>query len=1268
MPFPKFLQKRNSKKLSFLNQNLRAEGICFDATEKFPEIDAIDWIEQIPDGSDTELCSYLGQLVEEGYANFFDEEIVIPWEDFYALGHHQEHQESLSIISLPNLCPLHPVLNSQGSLFDQNFSISIEWLDKQQSQGRLPSLSGGILTDGDKSYLLQETSWLLASEIRRFNNRSTDERSQQQNELHWGRLRTLANQAHAQLDDFLTHSVVLTVDQLELQLRQTFISGSRVVELEPVIEGVDKVEWLSQFDRYGNVQPHYIITSADGTVTRVLLDKPVQRVLAEVKAMPGRRVAGRKAQALIRNPFATLGEDACQVLDPDAFERALNNSGIVFHEFALFVDKNESGHTRFIKIVLLIDKEATELIEEDPKLLLSTRDNVEKFRAVLMKGIRTQDVCITWKSIDLELQGNARKWLELIENVLLSRWETDPEPLKMGDILNLENYSDRIYDIGVYKPPSVDYIQREDGSPDWMPEAPPVIEITAPGSSEPIQKEITEEDYVLLKKAVEEAGDAKVIEFSNSGIPIDTERAAEIVRTFSPVFEKVVNTKDDANWDDEKSPEASTEIKRQPNLELLYYQNITNDEYAQRRAEVLAFDPKKQPQIPKSLLESVELKTYQLSGLTWLQQLYSHAPEVGGCVFADDMGLGKTLQLLSFMAWYQENDPAPKPALVIAPVALLENWQNEIKKFFGPNMGKITVLHGSAASKAMVPRHEIDPALLEMNLNKFLKDGWADDSHIVLTTYDTVRNLEFSLASNEWGIMVCDEAQYIKNPTAARTRSVKKQNAAFKIACTGTPVENNLADLWSLFDFIQPGFLGALNFFSKTYRRPIEAQCEKDAAAIEAIEQLRKLIEPQVLRRMKYEVADLPPKLEDKNCRNLILSKKQQDLYARVVGQFKENQSDGGDEDGAPSSSPRNMILGILHEIRMICAAAKERGLQLDISADEALYKKHSPKMDWLLTQLGNICQKSNDEKVIIFSEFREIQRLIQRFVHRKFDIKASIINGDSKTDGSMRPTRQKMIDMFQNAPGFNVIILSPLAVGFGVNIQAANHVIHFTRSWNPAKEDQATDRAYRIGQTRPVHVYYPTVRASDFTTFEEKLDLLLSSKRELATDMLNGAADISLSEFGDIEGSDGTVVKTQDRVTPEWLDRMEPNTFENLCAVLWRKQGFDARVTRQPGRRGDGGVDVVAIKKNDGVLIQCKTARDRNKKLGWDAVKEVVGGSAAYSDRHPGIKFRKIVATNRSFNSNAKEQAALNKVEVYEFNDLSELISNYEITSLEIT
>lgn len=527
--------------------------------------------------------------------------------------------------------------------------------------------------------------------------------------------------------------------------------------------------------------------------------------------------------------------------------------------------------------------------------------------------------------------------------------------------------------------------------------------------------------------------------------------------------------------------------------------NIEELSYVENRAAALQLAAAAHPAIPESLLPHIELREHQRRGVAWLQHLFQCSPvHASGCLLADDMGLGKTLQLLTFIAWYLEQPESNDPVLVVAPVSLLDNWENEMRRFFAPRFASVLKLYGAELAGLKFSKNQLPAEVKERGIYNLLRSNWQQGAQVVLTTYETLRDQEFSLARQRWEIMVCDEAQKIKNPAALVTQAAKAVPARFKIACTGTPVENSLTDLWCLFDFIQPGHLGSLNEFGRKYRQPVDDQNENDR---KALDELRSLVEPQILRRLKADVAkDLPVKIELTDCKHLPMSSSQLRLYKSEVGRYHERNA-ALSQVGNQNAS----ILGLLHTMKMICAhphAIYPDGELLDVS----------PKMRWLVKELEKI--KALAEKAIIFTELRDIQRALQLTILDHFGLNVTVVNGDTNASSEKGISRQRLIDAFQEKPGFGVIILSTTAVGFGVNVQAANHVIHFTRSWNPAKEDQATDRAYRIGQTKDVHVYYPTIASDEFETFEQKLDNLLARKRALASDMLNGAGDINVLEL----------------------------------------------------------------------------------------------------------------------------------------------------------
>ena len=408
---------------------------------------------------------------------------------------------------------------------------------------------------------------------------------------------------------------------------------------------------------------------------------------------------------------------------------------------------------------------------------------------------------------------------------------------------------------------------------------------------------------------------------------------------------------------------------------------------------------------------------------------------------------------------------------------------------------------------------------------------------------------------------------------------------------------------------------------------------------------------PQLLRRTKDEVVKLPPKTEDIACRELPISERQRQLYAQALSAHKAKIA------VADSKRVGQAMLGMLHQLKVLCAHPIAMGQAANLHPPLADALSDSPKLAWLLEALERI--KTSGEKVIVFTELREIQRVLQHYIGERFGKRPAIVNGDTDVQSKSGISRQNLIDAFQKQSGFNVIILSTQAVGFGLNIQAANHVIHYTRPWNPAKEDQATDRAYRIGQDKPVTVYYPTVHA-DFVTFEKRLDELLTKKREIAAKTwLNGADDIRLEEFGNFADATGETVLPDRAVGEDELINMDGHAFEAFCALLWSKQGF--QVHRTPVS-GDGGVDVVAIQDGNGLLIQCKSTSRQGQALGWDAVKEVAAGAVAYQRRYPGISFKRMALTNQSFNLAAQEQAKLLGVKLWGKQQLLECMTRHPV------
>jgi Holliday junction resolvase len=1190
-------------------------------------------------GADAELALLLGQLEEEGYAEVRGEAVCLAWQDFYRVAASNEHGASVAALKLPPVEQWRPALSSKETLIDEGFAVSIAgWLDPQglRPQGNV-AIEGAVIKAGNRVSILPESAWRVVESVAQFWARPSSERAADSNRRAWSAIRSHAASAGADMTDFLRKTVVLTPERLRMGMRKGDVGGASMVELQPSFDGAPD-RWLEIFDRIGDVPERYDIPDGHGIV-HVMLAPEVRTVLREIRRMPGRRIAGDRAEAFLRNPFATLGPDAAKVIDPEQFEKARDDAGVSFARFTARVLRDEKGYP--YEMALMVEESIGGEVRSD-ELRFEGAHDLEKFVAKLEARIAASAQCCHWQGYDLEILGDTPDQAKTLREAL--RDMAAPGAVKASEIFDLSKYSDRVEGFGVEKPYYSPFITRKGDDSGWFPENVDFgLCYTPEGGGETVAVVLNEDSMAAFREEASKAQAEKRETFDFPGCPKPVP-----VKWANDALDAIGNARADVAKREFDPNKPATKAKASERKGLVVKPNVDTLDYEERRGALAPTGAP--PKLPASLRPEIALKEHQLSGVAWLQHLWSLSPTAcRGALLADDMGLGKTIQLLTFIAAAIEEKPDIDPFLIVAPVSLLENWKEEIAKFFAPGAMRVLTLYGPSLAEKRVPKRALEEELVRGGATRLLVSGWLGDAQVVLTTYETLRDLEFSLAAQRWSAMICDEAQKIKNPNALVTRAAKKQNARLKIACTGTPVENTLTDIWCLFDFVQPGLLGALKEFGNRYRRPIEAETDEEK---ERVAELKALIEPQKLRRTKAEVAkDLPKKIEVDSCRALPLSDRQRAHYADAVAAFRKRDKSG------PASGLQSP-LGLLQYLRRLCSDPRPPGQVSTDSEPLSDIERRSPKMAWLMGQLREI--EAKGEKVIVFCEFRDLQRTLQRCIGERFGVVPDVINGDTSADSANANNRQRRIKKFQEKPGFGVIVLSPLAVGFGVNIQAANHVVHFTRTWNPAKEDQATDRAYRIGQTKEVHVYYPVVVAHDFLTFDAKLDKLLDWKRGLSTDMLNGSGDVSPADFGDLEAPDGGNAFGNELLGADDIRSMDPDAFEALCALLWSKRGYP-RTIKTP-RSGDGGVDVVAIRGAEGVLIQCKSSSVEGRELGWEAVKDVAAGVGAYAQRHPGVSFSMVAATNQRFNGTARQQAQILRVELVDGDDLESLLAKHPV------
>jgi non-specific serine/threonine protein kinase len=467
------------------------------------------------------------------------------------------------------------------------------------------------------------------------------------------------------------------------------------------------------------------------------------------------------------------------------------------------------------------------------------------------------------------------------------------------------------------------------------------------------------------------------------------------------------------------------------------------------------------------------LRPYQREGLAWLYFLV----ELGlGACLADDMGLGKTIQTLALLLCCKNTIPkrTNKPSLLVIPASLLGNWRNEASRFT-PSL-KLTFLHPAETDRNRIDRIAECP-------EKMLAE-----TDLAVTTYSMLTRQTW-LRDVSWRLVILDEAQAIKNPSTRQAKSAKKLSAQARIVLTGTPVENRIGDLWSLFDFLNPGLLGSATVF-KTFIKTLQAR-EHDRFA-----PLRRLVGPYILRRMKTDrniIADLPEKTEVSSyCR---LSKSQIILYENTVQALKTTL------ETADGMARRGAVLQSLMRLKQICNHPSQ------LNGDG----RYAPVDSGKFIRVREICEEiaSRQEKALVFTQFREITEPLADYLAVVFGRTGLILHG-----GTQVRKRKKLIEQFQSDDGPPFFILSLKAGGTGLNLTAASHIIHFDRWWNPAVENQATDRAFRIGQKRNVLVHKFVTTG----TVEERIDALISEKQKMADGILASNSEENLTELPDDE------------------------------------------------------------------------------------------------------------------------------------------------------
>ena len=798
-------------------------------------------------------------------------------------------------------------------------------------------------------------------------------------------------------------------------------------------------------------------------------------------------------------------------------------------------------------------------------------------------------------------------------------------------------YSDRVIEYGAFIAKNYPYLKGIEGG--WLPEEGSVGREDLDGIDELDEPEVTEENVAILKELVENA-------LSNSKSSIVYQ--GKTYKLTGAFIEKVMGKADvtdstGGSADGEKPKEDRGNLISEENAESVGYEQANEQRRKKRREarfQKLGADLSME-QVLSGFKDSVVPFSYQKEGIRWMAQNWKAGYQ--GVLLADDMGLGKTMQVLGLISGVKKayGEKNMNSVLVVAPVSLLANWESEFIHFVKEGIfEEIVPLYGNSFRDF---KRGDD---LRLDFSPVAKN------RIVLTSYETLRNYDISFGCIDWSFMVLDEAQKIKNPAALITNAVKSMKYDFAIAITGTPVENAWVDLWSIMDFVEPGRLRDLKNFCNTYQNQLK-KLQGDMAGQEALgKKLEQELQPIFLRRQKTDYLEgLPHK--EVIPKPVLMPPVQREAYEKIIAVAKKGKKKKGDI---------LKVIAMLRDTSLCPHLTSYADSTFENMSVDAFFNM-SARLKATFQTLVNI--KARKEKVLIFVTSRKMQRILKRFLEKAFGISIQPpINGEL-----IGLKRQQIVDDFNQKEGFAILILSAEAGGVGFNITAANHVIHLSRCWNPAKEDQATDRVYRIGQEKEVHVYLPIAQYEGGDSFDVKLDQLLQYKRLLSQSVIFPTADTEvdgqdmyneLVGWNNVMGSE-SACGTSSYWTIEDTDKVTGDVFERMVAKLYASiPGYAAEETKQTNNYG---VDVVVEtdqKSRQGLLVGCRQMMGAS--LSHDSV-EAICSAIPFYEKQRGYHFSGVVVTNAlDFTSHDKERAAAAGVKLIARQDLTKLLERYPL------
>lgn len=789
----------------------------------------------------------------------------------------------------------------------------------------------------------------------------------------------------------------------------------------------------------------------------------------------------------------------------------------------------------------------------------------------------------------------------------------------------------------------------------------------------------TKEDLLQLQQQVSDAKATGATELTFQGKLFEISNQEEITKTLDKIKQRLEAPTDSAETEPDGTDETTTE--GEVHNEVIVVDIALNDESLDLPSKAV------QQSIEQSLYRAqLDWSNYKRTafdhqelGVRWILGLEEIAREkdlINGALLADDMGLGKTFMSLAAVDQYyklcDEQSKTAKPTLVVAPLSLIENWRDEVNETFSISPFRDVVILQSEGELSRFRDGGIETKASNIDDDTFEPKTsllFGDDAgvnrldmpkRLVITTYQTLRDYQFSMSKIDWGIVVFDEAQNIKNPNALQTRAAKGLKAQFKLLATGTPVENSLADFWCLMDTCCPGFLDSYQVFRQTYITPIlqAAGDEVDNVRASLGRALREKVGHLMLRRIKEDnLKDLPQKrifvgLDGQDWvyhppLHSVMQGHQLKVYEGTIEAQVENEN--------------SHVLTTLQRLRdsSLHPRLVDSGQLVAPSNRRELTQvfEESAKLASVISILNEI--KARKEKCIIFAVNKRLQRFLGVALGQYFDLgPLHIINGDAKAveNRGAGLSRKAMIRDFESKNGFNIIIMSPVAAGVGLTVVGANNVIHFERHWNPAKEAQATDRVYRIGQKKDVNIYVPVLHHPRFESFDVNLHKLLSRKT-----LLKDAVVKPQEVLPNPDGADSKGITPNSIIGFDEIDKISWMHFEALCLELLARE-YEAQSAYLTNDGPDYGADGILLFANNAVIIQAK--HKKGAYSGYSAVQEIDQAARMYQSWLKRPISKRIFITNASkLAAKTREVAQTLNVEVIDGAQLQALCEKHSIT-----